>query len=143
MPVDNRMRSFQWLLGSWESQRKAGMMVESWSVLNDSSLAGISLLYKPVGDKQLLEEVELVCRNENYFYIASAPGQNGGDRVSFQIRQYSDSGFLAENPQHDFPRRIRYRLIGKDSILATIDGGEANPEQKVEFSFRRKRSIPQ
>jgi hypothetical protein len=29
--------------------------------------------------------------------------------------------------------------MGSDSILATIDGGEANPEQKVDFSFRRKR----
>lgn len=133
------MRSFHWLLGSWESQRKSGMMVERWHLLNDSSLAGSSTLFKADGNAQLLEDIELVYRGNQYFYIVSASGQNGGEKVSFLIRQCSDSGFLAENPQHDFPRRIRYRLMGSDSILATIDGGEANPEQKIDFSFRRKR----
>jgi hypothetical protein len=138
-PIESPMRSFQWLLGSWESQRKSGMMEEGWRNINDSSLAGRSTLMKPDGTTQLLEEIELVYRNKKHFYIASDLNQNGGSKVSFQITQFSDSGFLAENPQHDFPRRIRYRLIGKDSILATIDAGAENPQQKVDFSFRRKR----
>jgi hypothetical protein len=135
----NAMQPFQWLLGNWESLRKAGMMEEGWRSVNDSSLAGRSTLIKPDGTAQVLEEIELVYRNKQYFYIVSDLNQNGGSKISFKISQFSESGFLAENPQHDFPRRIRYRLIGKDSILATIDGGEASPDQKVDFSFRRKR----
>jgi hypothetical protein len=125
--------------GSWESQRKSGIMEESWRPVDDSSMAGRSILKKPDGSSQLFEDIELAYRDNAYHYVVTSPSENGGDRVSFRITSFTDSGFTAENPLHDFPKRIIYRHILPDSILATIDGGPGQPQERVEFPFSRKK----
>jgi hypothetical protein len=45
--------------------------------------------------------------------------------VKFKVTQYNADKFLAENPEHDFPNVIRYKLIRKDNqdfIEAAIEG---------------------
>jgi hypothetical protein len=134
-----RMDAFLWLEGNWETQRKAGIMEESWRVVDDSSMAGRSTLHKPDGSSQIFENIELAYRDGAYHYIVVSPTENGGEHVSFQISSFTDSGFTAENPKHDFPKRIVYRHISRDSILATIDGGPGQPGERVRFPFSRKK----
>jgi len=133
------MQPYRWMEGSWQSQRKSGTMVESWLTVDDSSMAGRSVLHRPDGSSQLFENVELVYRDNAYRYVVTSPDENGGNRVSFRITSFTDSGFTAENPLHDFPKRIIYRNIPPDSIHASIDGGPGQPGERVEFPFSRKK----
>jgi len=42
-----------------------------------------------------------------------------------------------ENPQHDFPQRISYKLNPDGTLLAAIDGTKAGKIRRVEFPYKR------
>lgn len=133
------MESFKWVIGEWQMERKSGLLVESWQQVNDSSFEGKSFMIQKDGQKKILEEMQIVYGQKGYHFISAVPGQNKEQPVSFKITSFSSDKFIAENPDHDFPRRISYELIGLDSLHAWIDGGPANPDQKVDFYFSRKK----
>lgn len=139
MKGKNSMEPFKWLLGDWQMERKSGVMTESWEKVNDSSFEGKSYMTSKEGVQKVLEEMQLVYRKKGYHFISAVPGQNKELPVSFTINDFSDKHFLAENPAHDFPRRIKYELMKQDSLHAWIDGGLSNAEQRVDFYFSRKK----
>lgn len=111
--------------------------METWIISNDSTLNGESLNMSATGISKVMESLELAYRKGEYYYISTVKGQNNNQAISFRITTYSESGFVAENLEHDFPKRITYRLIGKDSIHAFIDGGASMPEKKTDFYYSR------
>lgn len=131
------MEEFQWLKGSWKMESKRGTIIESWNISNDSTLSGISILVNKNLDTSLLEEISLAYRGGNYFYIPVAFGQNNDEPVKFSITAFNESGFVAENPEHDFPKRITYQKVNSDSLFVFIDGGPAQPEKRSNFYFSR------
>ena len=131
------MQSFRWMLGSWKMETKRGAIMETWIHVNDSTMAGESFMVKLTGGTVQLENVQLLYRNEEYFYIPVAKGQNNEQPVSFRITSHNETGFVAENPEHDFPKRITYELVNKDSVHAFIDGGPAMPDKKSDFYYSR------
>jgi len=139
MKGEDSMEPFKWLLGDWQSERKSGVMTESWARVNDSSFEGKSYMTSREGTQKVLEEMQLVYRKKAYHFISAVPGQNKELPVSFAINDFSYNHFLAENPAHDFPQRIKYERIKKDSLHAWIDGGLSNADQRVDFYFSRKK----
>lgn len=138
MKGEDSMEPFKWLLGDWQSERKSGVLTESWKQVNDSSYEGKSYMTSKAGENKMLEEMQLIYRQKKYHFISVVPGQNKELPVSFAINDFSYNHFLAENPAHDFPRRIKYELIKQDSLHAWIDGGLSNADQRVDFYFSRK-----
>ncbi len=133
------MEPFKWILGDWQMERKSGIMTESWKRVNDSSFEGKSFMTSKEGVEKILEEMQLVYRKKAHHFISSVPGQNKELPVSFTIKDFSEKHFLAENPTHDFPRRIKYEHNAQDSLHAWIDGGLTNVDQRVDFYFSRKK----
>lgn len=41
--------------------------------------------------------------------------------------------FVFENPEHDYPKRIVYKVIGSDSLHAFIDDGKGRSEKETGF----------
>jgi hypothetical protein len=136
------LESFRWLHGNWESERKNGTMVESWKAVNDSTMHGVSIMRMPDGSTQPFEDIDLVFRHDQLEYQVRTAGDNAAPVVSFRLTSFTDTGFVAENQAHDFPKRIIYRLVRKDSLIATIDAGPAHAEEKVDFVFSRGKSTP-
>lgn len=134
---NDKMGEFNWLSGSWTMVTKRGVIIESWTTTNDSSMQGRSSFIKNQNDTSLLETISLVYRNKNYYYIPVAARQNDNKPVSFIITSFGGKGFVAENPEHDFPKRITYNLINKDSIHAFIDDGKDMPEKRGDFYYLR------
>ena len=135
---ENKMESFNWLNGSWIMKKQNGSyLMENWMASNDSTLAGESLNFSATGQSLVSETLQLVYRNNEYFYISTVKGQNNGEAVKFKISSHSENGFVAENPGHDFPKRIIYKLVNEDSIYAFIDGGSSASEKKINFYYSR------
>jgi len=127
---------FKWLNGSWTMTEKDGIVTEQWKHVNDSLMEGNSDFVK--GDSVIpFETIKIYKKDTSFYYEAKAAGQNNELPVGFRITTISDSAFAAENPEHDFPKRITYRLITKDSIHAFIDGGPSMPEKKSDFYYSR------
>lgn len=135
-PAD-KLKSFRWLIGSWTMQTKDGIIAENWNGGNDSTLTGTSEFIK--NDKTVIpsEELEFAYRNHRYYYIVKWLQRSSRQPVAFTITSFSDSGFTSENQQHDFPKRIFYQLIHKDTIHAWIDAGPGKPERRADFYYTR------
>lgn len=80
------------------------------------------------------EFLRIEKRGNDIFYVAQ-PG--GRPPTNFKLTQSTASSAVFENPQHDFPKIISYRLEGQDTLVATIEGGEGAQRKAQEFRFRR------
>ena len=135
----SKLHSLKWMIGSWQMQTKNGQMVESWEMKNDSTYIGKSCMLKADGSKQILENIELVYRMKEVFYIPTVENQNNRQPVKFKLLNYNENSFSAVNNEHDYPKRIIYRVYGKDSLHAKIDDGEDAPVKFSNFYFTRKK----
>lgn len=127
---------FNWLNGEWAMRENEATVTEQWRQVNDSLMEGSSDVVK--GDTIIpFETIRLFRRANEFYYEAKAAGQNNELPVAFKLTSFSDSGFVAENPQHDFPKRISYTLVNKDSIHAFIDAGPQQPGKKSDFYYSR------
>ncbi len=137
---DGTIKQFSWLEGGWTMKTKRGAIIEWWQTKNDSLMTGSSKMAGLNGDEKMLETLELIFTSGSYYYVSRVSGQNNGEAVWFKITSYSEKGFVAENPEHDFPKRITYDLVNKDSIHAFIDGGPALPGKKSDFYYTRNQN---
>ena len=63
------------------------------------------------------------------YYVAHPSGQA---QDSFKLAKYDKGVLFFENPQHDFPQRIIYRLNG-NSLIARIEGTSKGKQRSSDF----------
>ena len=80
------------------------------------------------------ERLLLQDRDGKLLYVADPSGQT---QTEFTESQMSDSSFTVENLSHDFPKRIGYRRVGTDSLVAHIEGPGVSGVRRVDFPMRR------
>jgi hypothetical protein len=61
------------------------------------------------------------------------PSPTSGSRAAHP----SATEAVFENPTHDFPKRIGYRLVSSDSLEAWIDGGAESKGPKISYGSTR------
>jgi len=132
----SELEKAKWLLGSWENRTADGVLTETWEKENDSTFSGISYFLKN-NDTLSKEKIALQQRGTELSYIATVPSQNGGSPVPFVMTSISDKQFVFENSKHDFPQRIAYNLIQKDSISAEISGTQSGKEKNETFPLKK------
>ena len=115
------LKKANWFLGKWENKTSEGTFSEEWKVENDSLLLGKSFFIKE-NDTLFSETVRLVQRENDLFYIVTVPNQNEAKPVEFKLTSSILDYLVFENPEHDFPKKITYKLVTKDSLYAEISG---------------------
>ena len=70
-------------------------------------------------DTSFVEKLRIIAKDNLIFYVADVKGNR--DIVYFQFVSLSDDHFVCENPTHDFPKRIEYKLRG-NQLQASISG---------------------
>lgn len=127
-----------WLLGDWENQTKEGLMIETWEQQNDSTFFGYS--YFLIGkDTVSTEKISLVQEGEELFYIPTVGNQNEGKPIRFKKTLATAQQLVFENPAHDFPQKITYTQINKDSLVAEISGLMEGQQRSQAFPMGRKK----
>lgn len=126
-------QKISWLLGKWErTQMKPGKSgVEIWEKVKTNEWRGRGISLNGT-DTSFVEKLKVVEENGQLFYVSDVP--ENAKPVYFKITAASDSYFACENPQHDFPKKIEYRLQGTNGLKATISGNG----QSMDFYFIRK-----
>jgi len=132
---DKPLNKARWLVGDWVS--KSGVH-EHWAVQNDSLFAGKSFFINGK-DTMVMETIQLLQRGNELFYIPTVKNQNGGQPVSFKMIKLTDKEMEFENPGHDFPQKISYTQVGKDSLLAEISGMVNGVERSRLFPMTRSK----
>ena len=68
-------------------------------------------------------------RNGDIFYVASPSGE---EQAVFKLVKFETRELIFENPEHDFPQRIIYRLKG-DSLISRIEGTITGKQRSSDF----------
>lgn len=128
-PQATDLDRLRWLGGCWEQRRGARVTTEMWMPPDGGVMLGASRTVAN-GQVRAMEQLKLELAGGRLAYIALPSGQA---QTRFEASEVSDSGFVVENPAHDFPKKIIYRRRGTDSLVARIEGDGRG----VDFPMRR------
>ena len=122
-----------WISGCWEGRDTNRLYDEQWMKPEGSLMLGMSRTI--VGGKATeFEFLQIRQQGTDIFYVAKPSGQA---EASFKLIQNSKQEAVFENPAHDFPQRIIYRLQPDGSMTARIEGKMNGSERGIDFPMER------
>ena len=126
------LEKLNWLIGDWTRlQLKPGRSgSENWVMKSTTEWQGWGISMKGA-DTVFVEKLKILVRDSSLYYVADVAENKAP--VYFKITLLGDKEFIAENPEHDFPKQIRYLREG-DKLKATISGNG----RSVDYFFERK-----
>lgn len=132
-------RELRDLDGTWFMPTDRGDRLEAWEILDDSTYVGRGMRIKPEnGDTVTLETLRIELRDTTITYYAVVRGQNQNKPVPFRMTTADYDGYLFENPAHDDPQKIRYRLLGKREMQVYTEGKRNGRTVTQEYVFERE-----
>ena len=125
--------SARWLSGCWAFHAGDRVVEESWMPERGGTMLGMSRTSR--GD--VMKEHEFVVLQPagtalEYHVIAGAQPE-----TVFRAATTSSREVVFENPEHDFPKRIGYRLVSADSLEAWVDGGPDDRGKPINYPYHR------
>jgi hypothetical protein len=128
-----------WILGEWEKTDSLGTLKEIWTSKDDSTFTGQSYYIQNKKDTIHEEQIELMQDGEHLIYTATIKGENNDTSVPFQMTNDQDSVLVFENPKHDYPQKIEYRLLKNHSLVAVISGKVKSKITTESYSMTKKK----
>ena len=128
-PTIDDFKRIEWLVGRWDRiNKKEGRAAhERWAKVSDTELRGWGIAMQGE-DTAFVEKLNIVLQDCTLFYVADVP--ENPKPVFFKFTSISKNGFVGENPDHDFPKKIQYEF--KSDTLIAITSGDGK-ELRFEF----------
>ena len=123
------------LNGAWKMVTPTETILEEWRQSPTGMMVGRSYRVKGT-DTTLLESIVLKQDTKGIYYIPTTEDKNK-HTVTFTLNKRDQNRFVFENKKHDFPQRIIYNLISRDSIAARIEGTVKGKTQSQDFFYKR------
>jgi len=122
-----------WLAGCWEARSGPRVVEEQWMRPRGGSLLGMSRTV--AADSTVGHELmRIVERGGGLVFEAHPSGQAPAE---FAASEVGDERVVFANPAHDFPRRIVYRRVGTDSLVARVEGERNGAARGSDFRYAR------
>lgn len=131
-----KIKTARWLIGTWENKSAEGNLKEIWNKVNDSTYEGQSYFIKGK-DTIHFEKIQLQQKGEELTYSPTVRGQNDDQPVTFPLTNASDKELIFENPKHDYPQKISYNNISKDSLIAEISGIQSGKPSSEKYLMKK------
>lgn len=119
-----------WLDGEWKTNNKSGFVGENWWLENDTLLLGQGLVHV-AGQLRVIEETRIFISNGLMYYGAKVPDQNEGKQILFKATHIDTGHLVFENPEHDFPTRIVYKLTEDNMLEINISGRDEEDSRTI------------
>lgn len=132
----NLLNEIDWLIGTWENNSDKGNLLEIWKKENDSVYSGQSFYIK-AKDTLHFESIQLKQISDSLLYSSSVKGQDNDLALDFKLTSKIQNQFVFENPKNDYPKKIVYKLITKDSLVAIISGIQQGKTSSETFSMKK------
>lgn len=132
----NKIKTARWLQGQWENKSAEGTLIETWKKANDSTYNGQSYFLKGK-DTIHYETIVLQQIGDQLNYNAIVKGQNNDKPVTFILTETEENQLVFENPTHDYPQKISYTQVSKDSLVAEISGIQAGKTSSEKYIMIR------
>lgn len=135
----DELQKAKWLLGEWEKSDSLGILKETWISKDDSTFVGQSYYFQNKKDTFHDEQIELVQDGEHLIYKTTVKGENNDAPIPFQMTKDEDSLLVFENPKHDYPQKIQYKLLKDGSLIATVSGKQNGKNSSQNYPMTRKK----
>lgn len=123
-----------WLTGCWQSTSEGRQTTEHWMKPAGRTMLGVSRTIS--GDRTVEFEFMRIQQEEGgAVYLMAIP--SGQREARFKLTKASPREVVFENPTHDFPQKISYRLDSKDSLLGRISGTSKGKDRSIDFPMKR------
>ncbi len=119
--------------GKWKMNSDKLEYYEEWKLINDSEIIGIGFSIEE-GDTVLSENLYLKKFEATWAYIALPINQT---ITLFALTEFSESKFIFENKEHDYPQRIIYEFTADGKLNAAIEGMIDGELMRRDFGFVR------
>ena len=121
-----------WLAGAWRTSG-APEIEEYWSSPKAGLMIGMGRTIAR-GKTVETESLRIEETSTGVDYVAR-PG--GAGETRFKLIRSSQREAVFENPAHDFPKRIIYRLEEGGGLWARVEGDGSEKEKPLDFRYRR------
>ena len=123
-----------WLTGCWRLQRDNRQITEHWLKPAGNMMLGVSHTVAN-GVTREYEFMRIVQEeNGDLFFVANPSGQK---ETRFKLTTSGEHEAVFENPEHDFPKRVSYRLAATDTLVGRIEGTSGGNQKAVDFPLAR------
>lgn len=104
------LEAVEWFLGEWQTSPSRVVSREFWRRVSDATFEGESIT-KSVSNDEVVnyETLRLVSMSDSVFYIAKVTENELA--VPFRLTRCSEGIAVFENPDHDAPQRLIYKLL--------------------------------
>jgi hypothetical protein len=133
-PKQTSLEDLSWLSGCWEGRQGDAILEEIWSKPGGRSMLGLG---RTVKNNRTVSFEFMQFREENGTLVF-LPQPQGGERVSFPLKDSFGGRLTFENKEHDFPQRVIYEQKNKE-LLASIEGTYKGKQEREEYLMRRVR----
>jgi len=116
----NTLQEVQWILGNWQNNDKNTITKEHWQQVSNNTFEGGGETFVEAKIKNS-ESLRLVLMSGELFYIAKV--SHNMVPVAFALTDCRVGYTVFENHQHDFPKRIEYTLVEKNTMKVTVSDG--------------------
>src|SRR5919108_3903399 len=119
-----------WLAGTWQGGDGPLRIEERWTEPAGGAMLAVSRTIK--GDRMVaFEFLRIVERNGALVYVAQP---NDRPPTDFVLTELTADSATFENPEHDFPKMIRYAKRADGALEARVSDGKQRGETYI---FRR------
>ena len=123
------------MLGEWKDNHYGSGLTEIWKRIDDQEFHGQGIVIQN-GDTIFSENTYILEMDGNIFYKVVIGKRKP---VLFKMTSLTDSEVVFENPEHDNPKKILYRIQPDGSLYAMTEGDEKGQSAKDEFNMVRKK----
>lgn len=127
------MAALAWLSGCWRQESPARVVDEMWMAPSGGGMLGMS---RTVASGRIVDHEFLQIRVQDgrVVYVARPARQ---PEATFTAVKIARGEVVFENPAHDFPQRIIYRLRDDGGLAARIEGVDKGTARGVDFPMMR------
>lgn len=112
------IKQVDFLVGAWKVEGRE--TYELWNK-SEGKLVGESYMKKE-GQKHVSETLEIKISEKQIIYTATVLNQNGGKAIPFTLDTSNKELYSFENPAHDFPNKIQYKILSDTELQVNVLG---------------------
>jgi hypothetical protein len=127
------LNDLSWLAGCWEANLKGREVTEQWMKPGGGIMLGMARTVSK-GKAAEFEFTQIREQDDAIYYVAKPSGQA---EASFKLIKLQNKEAVFENPQHDFPQRVIYRLQSDGSLFARVEAAVKGQLRGIDYPYKR------
>lgn len=123
--------------GYWRMTTKRSVFTEYWEKVDEHTWRGIT--YHITGkDSVMMDRMQLQEDGKDMYYSVVGLSDKDGKPALFKVTVIQANGFVAENPDVDYPQKVVYKWKKADDMEVHFKGIKEKTFSEIILEYKRK-----